>query len=129
MGLTNVYIKIHKHDHHSPVTIGNDWSIFLLDYIYYSVHKVGCRFFFDLFYLYLVRFSSIHKVVTMQSHLYIIFNFQFSKYDLACTISFIALCNSSQSLFGMELSIQLIILSFFVFGILRSQTLYLSLLK
>ena len=83
----------------------------------------------QLFYLYLVRFTSMHKVVTMQSHLYIIFNFQFSKYDLACTISFIALCNSSQSLFGMELSIQLIILSFFVFGILRSQTLCLSLLK
>ena len=35
----------------------NDNTIFLLDYIYYIVHEVGCRWFFDH---YLLIFADIH---------------------------------------------------------------------
>ena len=55
-GSTIAFHRVHKHGYHSHKACSNDNIIFLLDYLYYSVCEVGCRWFFDH---YLLIFTDI----------------------------------------------------------------------
>ena len=45
--VTIPFHRVHSVGHHYDSACNNDHLVFLLDYIYYNVYKVGCRWFFD----------------------------------------------------------------------------------
>lgn len=63
--ITIPFHRVHSVGHHYDSTCNNDHLVFLLDYIYYNVYRVGCRWVFDHILLHLT-----HNIPSIKASIY-----------------------------------------------------------